>query len=68
MRWINLLLLIALAGLIVSCSCQPGDNACYKFWYGLVPDENKASGYRALTLGEYFFGEKEILEKNQKKP
>jgi hypothetical protein len=53
--------------LFSGCSkCQMGDNACYKFWYGLVPDETKASGYRALTIGEVIFGEKETSEKNKK--
>ncbi|RKY11464.1 MAG: hypothetical protein DRP65_04175 [Planctomycetota bacterium] len=55
---------------VVMTGCQPcpqGDNACYKFRYGLVPDETRASGYRPMSLGEYLFGEKK-LEKNQENP
>jgi len=68
MRWINLLLLIAIISLMGCQPCPQGDNACYKFKYGLVPDETKASGYRPLTLAEYILGEEKISEKNQKKP
>ena len=45
--------------------CQPGDNPCYKAKYMMVPDSNKASGYRYLTLGETLFGEKDIQQKNK---
>ena len=63
----KILLFFVLVILIAGC-CSQGDNACYKSWYGLVPDETKASGYRSLSFGEYLFGEKEILEKNKKNP
>ena len=63
----KILLFFVLVILIAGC-CSQGDNACYKTWHGLVPDENTSSGYRYLTIGEHLFGEKEILEKNKKKP
>ena len=64
MRIITLCFLMVILPTIPSC-CKPGDDACYKAWHGLVPDANKASGYRGLTIGEVFFGEKNI--KNSKK-
>jgi len=57
-----LMVLCFTTGCYQPITCEPGDDACYKSQYWLVPDANKASGYRYLTLGELLFG-----EKNQKK-
>ena len=36
---------LLIVGLSVSSCCSPGDNACYKYWYGLEPHPTQPGRY-----------------------